>query len=72
MGFGRLEDATTPNKRKVCVFRKRPYCNLTEECQTQLKRAKISEALYSSSFKATPGQLDGQNPPEASQFSQEE
>ena len=63
MGFGMIEEITPPNKRKSVVFKKRPYCDLSEECQMQLKRAKISEGEYSSSFIATTGQnrLNSQN-----------
>ena len=63
MGFGTIEEVTPPNRRKSVVFKKRPYCDLSEECQTQLKRAKISEGEYSSSFTATTGQnrLNPQN-----------
>ena len=56
MEFGTLEDTTAPNNRKVVIFKKRTYSTLSEECQMQLKRAKICEGAYSALFKLTPGQ----------------
>ena len=67
MGFGNLVETTASNKRKVLHFRKRLYSELSEECQTQLKQAKVSEDSYSSSFKmsgTTPGE---RSPQEAAQ-----
>ena len=50
MGYGTVEDTTTHNKRKVVIFRKRPFKDLSDDCQKQLKRAKISEEMYSKSL----------------------
>lgn len=49
MGFGTVDDTTAHNKRKVIVFRKRPFKDLSD-CQKQLKRAKISEETSSKSL----------------------
>ena len=47
MGYGTVEDTTAHNKRKVIMFRKRPFKDLSDDCQKQLKQAKISEETYS-------------------------
>ena len=55
MGYGIVEDTTALNNRKVVIFRKRPYKDLSDDCQKQLKRAKISEESYSKSFQDVAG-----------------
>ena len=39
LGYGTIEDCTTPNNRTVKQFRKRPFSELTNECKEQLKKS---------------------------------
>ena len=50
LGYGTVGETTTPTKRKVNVFRKRKYEQLSTESVDQLKRAKLSSQDYSKSF----------------------
>ena len=50
LGFGTVNEATTPSKRKVTVFRKRRYEGLSEDCREHLKRAKLTLSDYSKLF----------------------
>ncbi|MCG8624265.1 MAG: hypothetical protein MJE68_20010 [Proteobacteria bacterium] len=50
MGYGTVEDITNHNKQKVIIFRKRPFKDLSDDYQKQLKRAKILEEMYSKSL----------------------
>ena len=73
MGYGTIEDTTAHNKRKVVVFRKRPFRDLSNDCQQQLKRAKISEETYSKSLQGARVADNNQNTPSGDpQNSQEE
>ena len=52
LGFG---DIAAQNKQhKILVFRKTPFSDLSDECQTKLKRAKISQDTYSQTFRPSP------------------
>ena len=50
LGFGTVSETSTPTKRKVTVFRKRRYEDLSEDCHEHLKRAKLTLSVYSKSF----------------------
>ena len=61
MGYGTVEDTTAINNRKLVIFRKCPYNDLSEDCQKQLKRAKISEEAYSRSLQGFKGTTEPQS-----------
>ena len=50
LGFGTIQDVVTPNKRKVKLFRKRKFEELSSECREKLKLAKVTEGQYSRAF----------------------
>ena len=60
MGYGTVEDTTAINNRNLVIFRKWPYEDLSEDCQKQLKRAKISEEAYSRSLQGVKGTTEHQ------------
>ena len=49
-GYGELEQSRSPNKRVTKRFKKRKLHELSEECQSNLKKARISDDDYNRAF----------------------
>lgn len=49
-GYGELEESQSPNKKITKRFRKRKLCELSEECQSNLKKSCVSDDNYNKAF----------------------
>ena len=46
LGYGNVSEQTSSNECRKSVFHKRRYEELSEDCETKLKRAKVSREKY--------------------------
>ena len=58
LGYGEIFEQTSSNRRRISIFRKRHYEELSEDCQAELKKVKISRLEYEKSFEAVTDQLN--------------